>query len=156
MAGHVDELAGIKIERAQAGDGCADILAVGADVLDGRAADEAGDPGEALDAVDALLADCADEEVPVESGADFEIEVVVGRDDAGLAAEIDLEDQAWEAGIGYDEVGAAAEDEEGKLVFVREAGGCEEVAFAFDLHEVAGGARRFSASCTGLGGRFPG
>ena len=38
------------VECANFEDGICDLLAIGADVLDGRAADLSGDPGEALDA----------------------------------------------------------------------------------------------------------
>ncbi len=60
----VHEAESLKIECMNVADGRRDLLAVGADVLDGGAAGEAGDAGETLDAGEALLAGEADERDP--------------------------------------------------------------------------------------------
>ncbi len=54
----------------------ADLLAVGADVLDGCAADAAGNAGEALDSADSLLAEGEDKGVPVGTGCGGNVQVV--------------------------------------------------------------------------------
>ena len=75
-----DEVEGIEVERTDGVDGAGNLLSVGPDVLDRSATDEAGYPGQALDAGDSLFADSQHEVVPVEPGRDgVEEGVLVGR-----------------------------------------------------------------------------
>jgi hypothetical protein len=111
-----DHAAFVEVEGADAADDGGDLLAVGADVLNGSAADGAGDSGEAFDAGAVLLDGALDELIPVFASGDAE-------QDTGLAGvlgtnvllfdapEGDVEDEAGKAGVGDEEVAAAAEDE---------------------------------------------
>jgi hypothetical protein len=131
---------GVEVEGADVGDGVGDLLAVGADVLDGGSADQSGDTGEALDAGDSLLADGEDEGVPVVAGGDGVLDGVGGGGgDGGGAGEGDVEDDAVEAGVGDEEIAAAAEDECGQVVLVGEFDGFDESGFSGDFAEVTGG-----------------
>ncbi len=77
VAGEIDEGGGFEVEGADGGDGVGDLLTVGSYVLDGGAADGAGDAGEALDAGDSLLGDVEDEGVPVAAGGDGVVDVAL-------------------------------------------------------------------------------
>jgi len=109
-AGAVAEVAGgfvegdvgllFAVEGVDGDDGFGDFLAVGADVLDGRAADGAGDAGQALDAGVVGGYSVLDEGVPGFAGADGEeacAEVV-------YAGDLHVEDEAVVAGVGDEEV----------------------------------------------------
>jgi len=106
--GEGDELERVKVEGADVGDGVGDLLAVGADVLDGRAADSAGDTGEAFDAADSLLADLEDEAVPVGAGGDGVVDEVACAVGLGRGVDGDVEDEAVEAAVADEEVAATA------------------------------------------------
>ena len=138
-----DEGEGFKIEGAHGVDGLGDLLAVGADVLDGGAADGAGDAGEALDAADALLADVVDEVVPVHASGDVEVDVV-GAGDGGQArgfqgADGDAEYESVEAGVADQEIAATAEGEDRELLLACELDGFEELIFRRDGAEKTSG-----------------
>jgi hypothetical protein len=131
-----EERKGFEVEGADFGDGGGDLLAVGSDVLDGRAADEAGDSGEAFDAGDAEHAGGADEVVPGDAGVDLDLRAV----ETGGGADGGEEDEAGKALVGNDEVGAAADGEDGQTPLAGEVDGFEEFGFGGDAGEVAGGA----------------
>ncbi len=138
--GELGEEAGVEVERADSVDGLRDLLAVGADVLDGRGAGEAGDAGEALHAGEVEVAGVEDEGVPVEAGGGAEIDV------AGEVAPLDgegegeVEDEAGKARVGDEQVGAAAERVEGEVVGFGEGYGFEEFGLGANLGEEARGA----------------
>ena len=121
--GELDEGVGSSIVGVDGGDGLRDLLAVGADVLDGRSADGAGDAGEALDAGETAVDGVLNEGVPGLAGADGEEVVTEGSN----AADLDVEDEAVEAGVTDEEIAAAAEDEEREGVLVGEGDGLGEV-----------------------------
>src|SRR5207249_5816048 len=62
--GDLGHLARRRVERAHRDHGVADFLAVGAHVLDGRAADEPGDPAQALEPRPAALHGGGHETIP--------------------------------------------------------------------------------------------
>ena len=128
---------GFEVEGVDERDGLRDLLAVGADVLDGGGADGAGDAGETLDAGKAGVDGLADEVVPVHAGGD-----VVGDGAAvglGVRKAVDLhgllagelENKAGVAGVGDEEVGAAAEGSDGEAALAGEVEGVEEVLVGF-------------------------
>ena len=106
--GQCDELESLEVERADLRDGVRHLLAVGADVLDGRAPHSAWDSREALDATDSLLAELEDEGVPVcpRSSGDVE-KVSCGARQRGVG-DGHVEHEAVEAGIADEQVAAAA------------------------------------------------
>ena len=121
------------------GDGVGDLLSVGADVLDGRAADAAGDTGEALDAADSLLADVEDEGVPVGAGGDCVIDEVACAVGFSGSVDGDVEDQAVEAPVADQEIAAAAEDEDRAALRSRaKLHGFEELGFGANVAEETG------------------
>jgi hypothetical protein len=138
LVGKFREAEGLEVECAHPCDGLRDLLAVGADVLNGRRAGQPGDAGEAFHAGDSLLAEVQDQSIPVGAGGDF-------RFDGGFIAgefdrfrELDLQDQAGVALVRNDKVGAAAEREDGKILLAGEADGFEQIGFGGDAGEVAG------------------
>ncbi len=100
-----------RVERAHFGDGLAHLLAVGADVLDGRGPDEPRDPGETLEAGPAALDGAADEVVPRLAGRRGQVERAAGLA-RGDAAEVDLHHERVHALVGDDEVRAPAQHAE--------------------------------------------
>ena len=135
-----DEGEGFAVEGADVGDGLGDLLTVGADVLDGRAADEAGDAGEALDAGEVCLADGEGEGVPVGAGGDGVGDGLRGAVEERRSGEGDVEDEAGKAGVGDEEVRAAAEEEEGEVVLSGVLDGGEQLGLGGDFEIEAGGA----------------
>src|SRR5690606_3127098 len=106
-----DDGAGLPVVRADLDDRLADVLAVGADVLDRGRADAPGDAGQALDAGQAVGDAAGDEGVPVLTGLDPDEDRVVLRGDAFGAAGADVDDGAGEPVVGHHQVAAAAEHE---------------------------------------------
>ena len=106
------------VPDADPGDGLGDLLAVGADVLDRRGADRAGDAGERLQPHPAAADRLGHQVVPSLARRDRDRRAraggVAGVVDVGVdAAGGDLDDRAVEALVGDDEVGAPAEHEHG-------------------------------------------
>ena len=107
-------LAVFSIENFDRLDGLGNFLSVGADVLYRRAAHAAGDAAQALDACAVRHDGVGDEAVPGFSGAhvekNFAFVIVTGAlVDAG---DCDLQDQPGPAGIGHDQIAAAAQNKE--------------------------------------------
>jgi len=148
--GEGDEIKGFEIEGADRVDGAGDLLPIGADVLNGRTSDEAGDAGQALDSADSLLAGPEDEGVPVYAGVD-DGETLFGAD---LVTDVDEEDEAGEAFVGDDEVGAATKGEDWEALPVGEGDGLEEFGLCGDAGEEAGGASDAEGSERGQGDVF--
>ena len=140
VGGEIDEGGGFEVEGADGGDGVGDLLTVGSYVLNGGAADGAGDAGEALDSGDSLLGDVEDEGVPVAASGDGVVDVTA----IGLGLERvcygDVEDEAVEAGVADKEIAASAEDEDGEVVGAGVGDGFEESGFAGDVGEEVSGA----------------
>jgi hypothetical protein len=95
--------------------------------MDGRGTDEAGNAGETLDAADSLAAGLKDEGVPVEAGVGLEDGFFAGFRRGEAAAKGQVQDEAGEAGVGDDEVGAATEDEDREGVGAGVVQGFEEI-----------------------------
>jgi len=109
-------------------------LPVGSDVLDGGSSDGAGDAGEALDAGVAGGEGVVDEGVPDFASSYFEDAVGEGF----YAGDLHLEDEAGEAGVGDEEVAAAAEEEEWEGVFGGVGDGFGDVGFSGGFGEETG------------------
>ena len=137
----------LQVKRPQAGDRGGYLLSIGSDVLDWACSGKSGDSSETLDAAQSLVANNAHEAVPVEAGRRFDIGSVFRPCD--VSSECHVEDKAGEAFVGDEEVGAAAEGEDGERMFAGEVDGFEELVFGGDAGEVAGGASY--AEC-GVGG----
>ncbi len=118
-----------EVEGADLRYGVGNLLTVRPDVLDRRAADAAGNAGEALDTADALLTDGEDEGVPVGAGSRRDIEDIAFGDCLGWRSDGHVEDQAVEASVADEEVAAAAEDEERQVVLASEAHGFDQLGF---------------------------
>jgi hypothetical protein len=131
--------AGDAVDGAHLDDGLGDLLAVGADVLDRRRADVAGDAGEALEAGPALGDGAGDEVVPQLAGSGMHEDAVAGGF-GGDAAQADAEDERVEAAVGDEEVRAAAEHEQGGAAGVSEGERVEDVGLGRGLGEPARGA----------------
>ena len=138
---------GFAVEGVDGDDSFGDFLTVGTDVLDGRAADGAGDAGHALYAGEALLNGVLHEVVPGFAGADGE-EILAEVVDS---ADFDLEDEAGKARIGYEEIAAAAEDEQRERVILRPSDGLRDVYRAVGFREETGRAADFEG---GEGGQI--
>ena len=133
-----------KMEAADSMDAARDLLAVGADVLDRAAADEAGNARETLDAADALLADGEDEVVPHHAGIDRDahrrwigIEDLKGGMGHGAVAEDRVDDEAGEAAIGDEEIAAATQDKDGKPARVGKANRFQQFLLTGDADKPA-------------------
>lgn len=107
-------------------------MAVGTDVLDRGGTGEAGDLAEGFDASETALAGISDDVVPVFAAHDFELGS--GADglgfDAGHAVD---DDDAGEAFVVADGVGAIAEDKSGHVELTSEAVGIGDVSGGFYL-----------------------
>ena len=132
-AGELGEGAGLAVEGADGFDGLCDLLPVGADVLDGRAADLSGDPGEALDACHVEREGVVDEGVPVFAGGDVEAAIAVVLD----AAQRDVQDEARKATVAYEQVAAAAEDKQRQAALTGPGDGGGDVVLGGGFGEVA-------------------
>ena len=111
LAVDVDPLTRRAIERAYADDRVTDLLAVGADILHGRRADEPGDPRHALDPRVAFGPGARDEPVPRFARGDREKDTIafcLDRD----ATERHVDDEPREACVADNHVASAAEHED--------------------------------------------
>ncbi len=143
----VPELAVRAVPHPDARDRLGDVLAVGADVLDRRRADRAGDAREALDA-GATAGDAAlHERVPRLAGGDVQ-EVAVALDAGGEHAD----HGPREAGVGHDEVAAARHEEHRLAGRVGGAHGLDELLVAARLDGARGGAAEAQRRQLGEGG----
>lgn len=147
----VDEGVGFEIEGADIDDGVGNLLAVGSDVLDGSTADGARDASEAFDTADSLLADCEDKGVPVGSGGNDVVDVLVGDERLNGLIDGDVEDEAIEAGIANEEIAAPAKDKDGKATLAGELHGFEKGGFGADFAEEAGRSADAEGSVGGEG-----
>ena len=136
-----------KVQGTDVGDGLGDLLAIGSNVLDGGAADEAGDAGEAFQATDSLLTDVKDQGVPVCAGGNLENVASAFN----MWGDGEVEDEAGVAFVGDEEVGASAEDEGGDVVFSGGGDCFPEVEFIRDAGEVAGGTSDAEGGVRGQG-----
>ncbi len=110
-------------------------MAVGADVLDGGGAGEAGDFAHGFDAGVALAHGIGDDLVPVFAGGDGKETVFVFE-----AFEAAQENDAIETFVVTDGIGATAEDEGGEPVGFGETVGFWNVFCVVDFDDVASGA----------------
>ncbi len=81
-----------------------------------------------------------DEGVPVETGGGAEVDVVRGVGELDREGEGEVEDEAGEAGVRDEEVGAAAESEQAEVIAPGEVDGFKELGLRVDFGEEAGGA----------------
>jgi hypothetical protein len=125
----VDDLAAAAVQRPDRDDGVAHLLAVGADVLDRRRPDRAGNAREALDPGQALGDRVRDEPVPRLAGRDVQ-DVAVALD----PAREDPDDRAREAGVADHDVRPAREQQH--VV----ADGGQQLVVGAGLDQTAGGA----------------
>jgi len=122
-----------KVKGANLRDGVGDLLPVGPDVLYGRAADGAGDAGEALDAADSLLADLQDEAVP--AGARCNGGVDRSAFGVGLrrCGDGNMDDQAVKAAVVDEEIAAATKNEDRQMPLAAELYSFEQLGLGVDL-----------------------
>ena len=139
-----DKVEGFEIERPYREDAGGHLLPVGADVLDGSAADETRDACEAFDTGDTSFGDVKDEGVPIHSGWDLIGDaclprhiVAVAIDDDG-SRDLDVENEAVEAAVADEEVAAPAQDKERKAALAGEGDGFEKLVLAGNFTEIAG------------------
>lgn len=111
LVGEGDEGESFEVEDADVGDRVGDLLAVGADVLDGRAADAAGNAGEAFDAADSLLTDVEDKVVPLGARSGGNVKVAAGGVGLRRGGNRYMDDEPVEAAVADQEVTATAENE---------------------------------------------
>lgn len=151
-AGAVGEAAGVVVEiekrivargslevaDANAEDSVGDLLPVGSNVLNGRAAGQAGDAGEAFHTAEALLAHGEHDVVPRHPGWNGKVEMRADGTALDRTIEDEVENQAVEAVVGDEEVAAASKHEDRKSVLAGEVQGLEELRFSRDRDEEAG------------------
>jgi len=135
-AGKNDNAVLLRVEHLYGLDRLRHFLSVGADILDGRSAEAAGDAAQALDA-GTVLGDCVGNKcVPIVSRSRDHENGMAGSV-AGKASDGDAEDKSGEAGIGNYQVAAAAEDKEGQVTFPGEGHGFLDFIFVTRLGKVA-------------------
>ena len=118
----IDELFRFEIVGANLDDRLGDLLAVGADVLDGSAADIAGDSCETLDSGVSAIDGVEHEVVPVLARAHFEQDAVPFPVLVLRGLDSDAHHEAIKARVAYEQIASPAEDEEREVAFVRQAG----------------------------------
>ncbi len=156
-----DKVEGFKIERPYKEDAGGDLLSIGADVLDGRAADETRDACEAFDTGDTSFGDVKNEGVPIHSGGDsigdacLPGHIVAVAIDVDRSLNLDMEDEAVEAAVADEEVTASTEDEELQVAFAGEGYRFEQLGFGGNFAEEAGPGRRCGRWCRGRAGPAP-
>lgn len=112
-----------------------DFLAVGTDVLDWRGAGAAGDFGEGFDAGETSGAGIFDDGIPLGAAHGGDFGGGVGDAGDGVA-----DDDAGVALVVSDGIGAAAEDEDGKMMLLGKSEGGGDVVLGLDVDQKAGGA----------------
>lgn len=144
LAGEGDEGIGcgvfkaFKIESANGGNGAGNLLSIGPDVLDGCAADRAGDSGETFDSADSLLTDAEDEGVPFGPAGCDAVDGCTDASGCDGVIDSDADDQAIEALIADEEIAASAEDEDFEAVPSGILDGLEKIGLTRDFAEETG------------------
>jgi hypothetical protein len=128
----------VAVVRAHRGDRLGDLLAVGADVLDGGRAGRAGDAREGLDTDPALVDGASHDVVPGLARRDRHhgtaAQVGVDRD----ATRQDPDDGGVDALVGDDQVAATAHDEHRVATLVGDADGLDEVLLCRGVDDGSG------------------
>ena len=127
-----------EIESANGGNGAGDLLSVGSDVLDGRAADQARDSSQTFDSADSLLADLEDKSVPFGSGGSGAVDGCASGCKCKGLVDNNADDQAIEALIADEEIAASTKDEYFEALLAGVLNRLEEIGLACDLAEEAG------------------
>ena len=128
----------LAVENAHRGNRLRDLLPVGADVLDGTAADHAWNPGQALDAAETLVAGNADEVIPVEARGNVVNGEVLRVLDARLACQGDLHNHTRKAVVRDNEIGTSAQREQRNLAKLGEANGLQQLRLGGRAKEETG------------------
>jgi hypothetical protein len=134
----------VQVKGGHGVDGLGDLLSVGADILYGATADEAGNACETFDAGEIDLADGLYKFIPRttrddrggnEPGAARRTRIFDGS--PGLEAK--MKDEAGKAVVRYEDIAAAAEDEDGEAAAASKSYGFEEMVRGDDGSEIARG-----------------
>lgn len=137
LASEGDEGVRGPVEGPDVEDGVGYLLTIGTYVLDGCAANAAGDTGETFNSAGSQLADVEDEAVPIGACGHGVIDGVSVRGGLRRGADRDMEDEAVEAAIPDEEVAAATQDEEVQIAPTGVGNGFDEAGFAGYLGEEA-------------------
>jgi hypothetical protein len=143
LAWNINKCHGFEVEGADNANGLSDLLPIGADILNGRAPDRAGDTGEALDTADLLLTDGENKSIPLHPcGYCVESHIAVDGD-IRRPSDGYVKHEAIKATIVDQQVTATTKRKEPKSAFEGKVYGLQQGRLAGDLSEVAGRAANF-------------
>ena len=130
----VENAHGGAIEEAHGGDAFGDGMAVGAGVAVDRGADPAGDAGERFEALEGVTVGEIDQVLKHGAGAGGDARAIGVERVGGVA-----QHEAAEALVGNDQVGAAADDTDGRTAFAGGGKGRDECLLVAGLGKEIGG-----------------
>ena len=147
------DLERLQVEDAHLLNRLGNLLAIGADILHRRSAHGAGDSGQALDAGGVVGDGSLHEAVPILAGSDAKhslARIVFGFH----SAQRDVEDEAVESAIGDEEIAAAAEHKQGRVMLAGPIRGGDDVVLRAGRDEPARRAADTEGRIRGKGSVF--